>query len=118
MDVLVSMGTNASYIYSLISMLHHHIMVSSICLVHGAQRGVLTSHQRCITATTYCSTYCAAPRPPFQLHFPSPCCLCFPPPSPQRHHINGAYKPTDFFETAAMLITLVLFGKYLESAVS
>ena len=24
----------------------------------------------------------------------------------------------DFFETAAMLITLVLFGKYLESAVS
>jgi Cu+-exporting ATPase len=61
MDVLVSMGTNASYIYSLISMLHHHIM---------------------------------------------------------RHHINGAYKPTDFFETAAMLITLVLFGKYLESAVS
>ena len=28
MDVLVSMGTNASYLYSLISMLHHHIMVS------------------------------------------------------------------------------------------
>lgn len=25
---------------------------------------------------------------------------------------------TDFFETAAMLITLVLFGKYLETAVS
>ena len=24
---------------------------------------------------------------------------------------------SDFFETAAMLITLVLFGKYLESAV-
>lgn len=59
MDVLVSMGTNASYIYSLISMVHHHLM---------------------------------------------------------RHHINGAYKPTDFFETAAMLIALVLFGKYLESA--
>ncbi|KAL4446311.1 hypothetical protein ABPG77_003118 [Micractinium sp. CCAP 211/92] len=59
MDVLVSMGTNASYLYSLISMLHHHIM---------------------------------------------------------RHHINGAYRPTDFFETAAMLITLVLMGKYLESA--
>ncbi|KAL4423767.1 hypothetical protein ABPG75_001068 [Micractinium tetrahymenae] len=59
MDVLVSMGTNASYLYSLISMLHHHIM---------------------------------------------------------RHHMSGAYKPTDFFETAAMLITLVLMGKYLESA--
>lgn len=26
MDVLVSMGTNASYTYSLISMVHHHIM--------------------------------------------------------------------------------------------
>lgn len=36
----------------------------------------------------------------------------------QRHHLNGDYKPTDFFETAAMLITLVLMGKYLESAVS
>ena len=41
-----------------------------------------------------------------------------PPPAPQRHHMNGAYKPPDFFETAAMLITLVLMGKYLESAVS
>lgn len=29
MDVLVSMGTNASYLYSLISMLHHHIMVGA-----------------------------------------------------------------------------------------
>lgn len=37
---------------------------------------------------------------------------------PQRHHLSGRYKPTDFFETAAMLITLVLMGKYLESAVS
>jgi Cu+-exporting ATPase len=27
MDVLVSMGTNASYLYSLISMVHHHVMV-------------------------------------------------------------------------------------------
>ena len=32
--------------------------------------------------------------------------------------MSGAYQPTDFFETAAMLITLVLMGKYLESAVS
>ena len=61
MDVLVSMGTNASFLYSLISMLHHHIA---------------------------------------------------------SHHTSGAYKPTDFFETAAMLVTLVLMGKYLESAVS
>ncbi|EFN54171.1 hypothetical protein CHLNCDRAFT_135599 [Chlorella variabilis] len=61
MDVLVSMGTNASFLYSLISMLHHHIA---------------------------------------------------------SHHTSGAYKPTDFFETAAMLVTLVLMGKYLESAVT
>ena len=27
MDVLVSLGTNASYGYSLISILHHHLMV-------------------------------------------------------------------------------------------
>ena len=25
MDVLVSLGTNASYIYSLISIIHHHL---------------------------------------------------------------------------------------------
>jgi len=31
------------------------------------------------------------------------------------HHTTGAYVPTDFFETAAMLITLVLCGKYLVS---
>ncbi|KAL4539494.1 hypothetical protein Ndes2437B_g02135 [Nannochloris sp. 'desiccata'] len=59
MDVLVSLGTNASYIYSVISILNHHF---------------------------------------------------------RAHHISGAYQPTDFFETSAMLITLVLFGKYLESA--
>lgn len=59
MDVLVSLGTNASYIYSVISILHHHF---------------------------------------------------------NSHHISGGYSPTDFFETSAMLITLVLFGKYLESA--
>ena len=59
MDVLVSLGTNASYGYSMISILHHHIM---------------------------------------------------------RHHISGAYKPTDFFETSAMLISFILLGKYLEAA--
>lgn len=31
---------------------------------------------------------------------------------------SGMPMADDFFETAAMLITLVLFGKYLESAVS
>jgi hypothetical protein len=46
MDVLVSLGTNASYAYSIISILHHHL---------------------------------------------------------RRHHVTGAYRPTDFFETAAML---------------
>ncbi len=27
---------------------------------------------------------------------------------------NGQYVPTDFFETSAMIITLILLGKYLE----
>ncbi|KAF5841526.1 hypothetical protein DUNSADRAFT_12454 [Dunaliella salina] len=57
MDVLVSLGTNASYLYSVISILHHHL---------------------------------------------------------SNHHATGEYVPTDFFETAAMLVTLVLCGKYLE----
>lgn len=61
MDVLISLGTNASYIYSVISILHHHF---------------------------------------------------------QQHHMHMSYRPTDFFETSAMLISLVLFGKYLESKVS
>ena len=59
MDVLVSLGTNASYIYSLISILHHHFA---------------------------------------------------------QHHMSGDYRPTDFFETAAMLITFILLGKYLEAS--
>ena len=59
MDVLVSLGTNASYLYSIISILHHHVM---------------------------------------------------------RHHVTGQYRPTDFFETSAMLITFILLGKYLEAS--
>lgn len=59
MDVLVSLGTNASYIYSLISILHHHF---------------------------------------------------------SGHHDDMAYRPTDFFETSAMLITFILLGKYLEAS--
>lgn len=30
------------------------------------------------------------------------------------HHEDGLYIPTDFFETSAMIITLILMGKYLE----
>ncbi|GAX78867.1 hypothetical protein CEUSTIGMA_g6306.t1 [Chlamydomonas eustigma] len=30
------------------------------------------------------------------------------------HHENGAYVPTEFFETSAMIISLILMGKYLE----
>ena len=59
MDVLVSLGTNASYTYSIISILHHHLL---------------------------------------------------------GHHTSGAYRPTDFFETSAMLITFILLGKYLEAS--
>ena len=59
MDVLVSLGTNASYAYSLISILFHHF---------------------------------------------------------HNHHTSGDYQPTDFFETAAMLITFIILGKYLEAS--
>ena len=59
MDVLVSLGTNAAYAYSAISIMHHHFA---------------------------------------------------------RHHIApGLYRPTDFFETAAMLITFITLGKLLEA---
>lgn len=49
---------------------------------------------------------------------------CAPHPDPQvvsvmhhhflDHHEDGLYVPTDFFETSAMIITLILMGKYLE----
>eukprot|EP00775_Hariotina_reticulata_P005342 gene5342-5579_t len=58
MDVLVALGTDASYFYSLISIVHHRL---------------------------------------FQ-------------------HMAVDYTPTDFFETCAMLITVVILGKYLECA--
>jgi Cu+-exporting ATPase len=32
------------------------------------------------------------------------------------HDMTGQYVPTDFFETSAMIITLILMGKYLECA--
>ncbi len=57
MDCLVSLGTNASYIYSIISILHHHF---------------------------------------------------------QSHHMSGLYAPTDFFETAAMLITFICLGTLMQ----
>ena len=58
--------------------------------------------------------------PPTRLATHPPSCIAptRAPLLPQRHHLSGAYKPTDFFETSAMLITLMLFGKYLESSVS
>eukprot|EP00882_Tetradesmus_deserticola_P007169 GHRQ01007548.1.p1 GENE.GHRQ01007548.1~~GHRQ01007548.1.p1 ORF type:complete len:744 (+),score=290.70 GHRQ01007548.1:392-2623(+) len=58
MDVLVALGTGASYGYSVISILHHRFV----------------------------------------------------------HHTNVNYTPTDFFETCAMLITVIILGKYLECA--
>ena len=33
----------------------------------------------------------------------------------QGHHVTGAYRPTDFFEMCAMLITFIIFGKFLEA---
>ncbi len=33
-----------------------------------------------------------------------------------RHFYTKEYVPTDFFETSAMLISLVLLGKYLEAS--
>ena len=32
-----------------------------------------------------------------------------------RHRMDSGYIPTDFFETSAMLITLIVLGKYLEA---
>lgn len=59
MDVLVALGTLASYVYSVVSVLHHHF---------------------------------------------------------SNQHEMGNFIPTDFFETSAMIITLILTGKYLECA--
>jgi len=59
MDVLVALGTTASYLYSVLSVLFHHFSA---------------------------------------------------------HHADGTYIPTDFFETSAMIISIILMGKYLECA--
>ena len=68
MDVLVSLGTNAAYLYSAVSVLHHH----------------------------------------FARHH-------FMPDVPGKGH-SMLYVPTDFFETAAMLLSFILLGKWLEAS--
>ena len=80
MDVLVSLGTNAAYLYSAASVLHHHF----------ARHHVVPS--------------------------PSPSDV------PGKGGGGGGgghsmlYVPTDFFETAAMLLTFILLGKWLEAS--
>ena len=68
MDVLVSLGTSAAYLYSAVSVLHHHF----------ARHHVM------------------------------------PPDVPGKGH-SMLYVPTDFFETAAMLLSFILLGKWLEA---
>ncbi|EFJ52982.1 hypothetical protein VOLCADRAFT_102604 [Volvox carteri f. nagariensis] len=89
MDVLVSLGTNASYAYSVISILFHHF----------------TKHR--LEGSYEMSADMAAAGPPGS----SPAA-----PGPAGAPQPMAYVPTDFFETSAMLITFILLGKYLEAA--
>ncbi len=120
MDVLISLGTNASYFYSLISILHHRFSVRDSDLTSRTQLPLCATERLDLAYGLACPshgsdtawTICTYDQPP---HVTSPLrSVLFP----TQHHMSGMYLPTDFFETCAMLITFVLLGKYLEAAVS
>lgn len=129
MDVLVALGTDASYFYSVISILHHrftrHTHYDYVPTVSGA-RGAL----RVLAAA------CSAAGPAAG-RAQAPPALRLPPRCAHRHSLARVFRSTlracgtqrmlccatccavprqDFFETCAMLITVVILGKYLECA--
>ena len=124
MDVLVSLGTNAAYLYSLLAICGLRLHVSAVQVLGLAScRAPHTSGCRMRAAqrdaqADRCKWLACMSSQPQRSHpnLPLPALLCYPL-QPQPSH-GGMAMSEDFFETAAMLITLVLFGKYLESAVS
>jgi len=116
MDVLVSLGTNASYFYSVMSVAHHHLMVGVAgCRCSALVAGLNGSRQPWssminVGSAPTCRRACT---PTCYAHMP--CCLQQRLNSVQGHHMTGAYRPTDFFEMCAMLITFIIFGKFLEA---
>lgn len=126
MDVLVSLGTSAAYIYSLLAILVQrmqarrgegcHAMPVRPLACPPAHSPVCVPAPRCARTLGLAGPW----RRPWEAKRPLSCLpACLQPGgSPSPGGGGGMAMGSDFFETAAMLITLVLFGKYLESAVS
>lgn len=140
MDVLVSLGTNASYLYSLISVLHHHFtrhhhFGTYTPTVRTSRRGSVWEcagmmfwsgccrqalHENaCMQATrAKCGAAKVVPLPVRPLLPPNRavrvCLAGLTLHCPPSLRPPPSSSPQDFFETSAMLITFVLLGKYLE----
>lgn len=127
MDVLVSLGTNAAYLYSLLAILAERMQAGPARRTRSCHRHPVPpdSEQQCpacAPAAASAGIRCSLSPVPW-LRRPLLACLpAWPLAWLQPHRSpspggGGMAMGSDFFETAAMLITLVLFGKYLESAV-
>lgn len=129
MDVLVSLGTNASYIFSVITLLferaHQVCRLNANCLLHHQSRWATTSvgvfatkklpqyHYACCCCASVLSIVAAiaAIFPEMSIDTGADGCSWV--------RLQASFEgkhPAEFFETCAMLITFICLGKYLECA--
>jgi cation transport ATPase len=116
MDVLISLGTNASYFYSAFSVLHRHFSVRppALLAVAGPTAPRCSAPWRCLVRAW--SRRCAQSAARSQTGRPTGAHPGAAVPQLQGARTGGANEATDFFETCAMLITFICMGKYLEAA--
>jgi Cu+-exporting ATPase len=129
MDVLVALGTDASYFYSVISILHHRFVqhdamhyVPTVRQEEGCCGGGIGAGRWQLPGAAVCmhavATHDMGVRAPAASRLCRCCCYAV-----VQYRTTGfdtvmawvvVLALQDFFETCAMLITVVILGKYME----
>ena len=115
MDVLVSLGTNASYMFSVLTLFFErtHPVCPAICTVFYAALSLLSCIQASVVPAARFDVGFAGRPLPFRKDKDNvePALLLL-----QVLTGSEGAEPAEFFETCAMLITFICLGKYLECA--